>query len=99
MQEQKPASDNIHNNSHILRLGYHNRANLMPLLYPIEAGWVAPDSPWKLETANATPDALTGQVLNGGLDAAFLPPAALSRHGEHLSPLGGWGLASEGKSE
>jgi predicted solute-binding protein len=99
MQEQSPAGDNIHNNSHILRLGYHSRANLIPLLYPIEAGWVAPDSPWKLEIADAAPESLTGRVLDGSLDAAFLPPAALSRHGERLSPLGGWGLASEGKAE
>jgi predicted solute-binding protein len=99
MQEQSPVGDNIHRDLHILRLGYHDRGNLAPLLYPLEAGWVAPDSPWKLEMVRGHPEDLLSQALDGSLDAAFLPPLSLTRHGERLSPLGGWGLASEGKSE
>jgi predicted solute-binding protein len=99
MQEQSAVGDNMHKDFHILRLGYHDRANLAPLLYPIKAGWVGPQSPWKLEIVNAPPAALLSQALDGSLDAAFLPPAALTRHGEQFSPLGGWGLASEGRSE
>jgi predicted solute-binding protein len=99
MQEESPAGDNIHKDLHILKLGYHSRANLMPLVYPIEAGWAAPQSPWEMQIVNTTPAALDARVLDGDLDAAFLPTAALAREGARISPLGGWGLASEGKSE
>src|SRR5437763_16482685 len=110
MQERSSAGENMHMhiNVHTLRLGYHDRANLMPLLYPIKAGWVAPQSPWSLEIANAHPTTLLDEVLGGELDAVFLPPAALTRygdasgHGHGDPPLhspGGWGLASEGRSE
>src|SRR5437870_2384582 len=106
MQEHDLPGDNMHINVHTLRLGYHDRANLMPLLYPIKAGWVAPQSPWGLEVVNAHPLALLDEVLAGNLDAAFLPPAALTQHGEggrpedvSLHSPGGWGLASEGRSE
>jgi predicted solute-binding protein len=106
MQERGLVGDNMHINVHILRLGYHDRANLMPLLYPIKAGWVAPESPWSLEIVNAHPLALLDEMLDGKLDAAFLPPAALTRRGDEgghgdprLHSPGGWGLASEGRSE
>jgi chorismate dehydratase len=109
MQEHSLAGDNLHMDVHTLRLGYHDRANLMPLLYPVKAGWVAPQSPWSLEIANALPAALLDQVLGGELDGAFLPPAALTRYGDaggsrgHGDPVlhspGGWGLVSEGRSE
>jgi predicted solute-binding protein len=81
---------------HILRLGYHDRANLLPLLYPLKAGWVAPESPWKLEIANDPPALLLESLLDGSLDAAFVTPADAQRHGSAIAPLGGWGLASEG---
>jgi len=81
---------------HILRLGYHDRANLLPLLYPLKAGWVAPESPWKLEITNDPPSLLLESLLNGSLDAAFVTPADAQRHGRAIAPLGGWGLASEG---
>lgn len=81
---------------HILKLGYYDRANLLPLLYPIKAGWVAPDSPWKLEVVNGTPDALLEDLLAGEIDAALVSPAGVVRSKGALAPLGGWGLASEG---
>ncbi len=89
----------IHTDMHILRLGYQNRANFLPLLYPIEAGWVAPESPWKVEIINAAPGALLVEMLNGSLDAAFLPPGAVAQHGGQFGALGGWGLACEGRTE
>ncbi|MEO8287392.1 MAG: MqnA/MqnD/SBP family protein [Chloroflexota bacterium] len=84
---------------HILRFGYHNRANLMPLLYPLEAGWVAPESPWKLEIVNDTPSNLQDALLDGRLDVAFVTPAAAQLHGSKIAPLGGWGLAAAGAAE
>lgn len=81
---------------HILRLGYYDRANMLPLLYPIKAGWVAPESPWKLEVVNGTPDELLDSLLDGDIDAAFVPPAGVIRSRGVLAPLGAWGLASEG---
>lgn len=81
---------------HNLRLGYLDRANLLPLLYPLKAGWVAPDSPWKLEVVHDTPAALLAALLRGDLDAAFVPPAGVIQNSKALAPLGGWGLASEG---
>jgi predicted solute-binding protein len=81
---------------HILRLGYHDRANLLPLLYPLKAGWVAPESPWKLEITNDPPALLLKSLLDGRVDAAFVTPADAQRYGSSIAPLGGWGLASEG---
>ncbi len=84
---------------HILRLGYHDRANLLPLLYPLKAGWVGPESPWKLEIVNDTPAALLASLLTGGLDAAFVTAAGAQLHGSKIMPLGGWGLAASGAVE
>jgi chorismate dehydratase len=84
---------------YIVKLGYHDRANLLPLLYPLQAGWTAPASPWKLEVVNAILSELVQRLLQGELDAAFVPPAAVQQHGRDFSPLEGWGLASEGATE
>ncbi len=84
---------------HILRLGYHDRANLMPLLYPLKAGWVGATSPWKLEVVNLSPNALVRGLVEDDLDAAFIPPFTLTQRGERLAALGGFGLSSEGISE
>lgn len=84
---------------HILRLGYNDRANLLPLLYPLKAGWVGAESPWKLEVIDMPPASLVKNLMDGGLDAAFIPPFALTQRGERLAALGGWGLASEGITE
>jgi chorismate dehydratase len=81
---------------HNLRLGYWDRANLLPLLYPLKAGWVAPDSPWKLEVMHDTPARLLGALLRGEIDVAFVPPAGVIQNSGAIAPLGGWGLASEG---
>src|SRR3954470_6514685 len=83
----------------ILRLGYHDRANLLPLLYPFKAGWIGPESPWHLQIVNNTPAALLASLLTGDLDAAFVTPAAAQLHGGKIAPLGGWGLAGTGTSE
>jgi predicted solute-binding protein len=85
--------------AHTLRLGYPDRADYLPLLYPLQAGWAAPDSPWKLEVVNASPGDLGGSLLEGDLDAAFVPPLTLSQNGSRLEALGGWGVSSEGPSE
>ena len=84
---------------HTLRLGYHNRANFAQLLYPLDAGWVGPESPWKLQLVHETHKALTAGLLEGDLDATFIPPAGAQRSGNKLAPLGGWGLACAGASE
>jgi predicted solute-binding protein len=89
----------MHDDLHILRLGYYNHTNLLPLLYPIEAGWVSLESPWRVEAENAPPGALLERLLAGELDAALVAPGALAQHGSRLSPLGGWGLAVEGRAE
>ncbi len=102
MQDESQVRDDSGGDFHILRVGWQKRANLMPLLYPLETGWVGPESPWKLEVVNGTPaallDGLLDGLLEGRLDAAFVTPVAVSRHGERLATLGGWGLASEGAS-
>jgi chorismate dehydratase len=81
---------------HNLRLGYWDRANLLPLLYPLKAGWVAPESPWKLEVVHDTLSGLLPALLRGEIDAAFVSPAGVIQNGGALATLGGWGLASEG---
>jgi predicted solute-binding protein len=82
-----------------LRLGYHNRANLLPLLYPLEAGWSGAESPWVLEVVHSTPLRLLDDLLAGNLDAAFVTPAGAQTHGGKIAPLGGWGLAAQGTVE
>src|SRR5437773_167104 len=89
----------MHTDTHILRLGYQKSANFLPLLYPLEAGWVAPDSPWRVELVDATQADLLAGVLGRDLDAAFLAPGAVTQHGDQLVTLGGWGLACEGRVE
>jgi len=83
---------------HTLRLGYFGRAALMPLLYPLEAGWIGPGSPWTLEIIIDTPARVVDDLLEGRLDAGFVSPVALAQHGQKLAALGGWGIASEGIS-
>ncbi|HEX9988288.1 MAG TPA: MqnA/MqnD/SBP family protein [Chloroflexia bacterium] len=85
--------------SYLLRLGYQDRANFLPLLYPLKAGWALPESPWKLEIANDTPQSLLEGLLGGDLDAAFISPVALTQHSRQIAPLRGWGLAVEGATE
>ncbi len=70
----------------------------MPLLYPLEAGWVGAESPWKLEVAINTPSKVLDDLLMGEIDAGFVSPAALAQHGQKLAALGGWGVVSEGIS-
>jgi predicted solute-binding protein len=83
----------------ILRLGYHDHANLLPLLYPLDAGWTAPPSPWRLELTKATTEDLQAAIERGELDAAFLPTAFVASHASTLAPLGGWALSIEGRTE
>lgn len=85
--------------SHLLRLGYQDRANFLPLLYPLKAGWALPESPWKLEVANDAPQGLLAGLLGGDLDAAFISPAALTQHSRQIAPLRAWGMAVEGATE
>lgn len=82
-----------------LRLGYHNRANFAPLLYPLEAGWIAPPSPWMLQIENDTPAKLLDSLLADDLDAAFITPASAQLNGRKIAPLGGWGVAVAGAAE
>lgn len=82
-----------------IRLGYHRRANFAPLLYPLEAGWVGPASPWKLELVDGRQPELVDALLEGDLDAAFIPAMSAQKWGQKLTPLGGWGLASSGVTE
>lgn len=82
-----------------LRLGYHNRANFAPLLYPLEVGWVGPEWPWKLQTVHGVQTELTAALVEGDLDAAFIAPADAQKWGRKLAPLGGWGLACAGAAE
>jgi predicted solute-binding protein len=91
--------DNLESNSHSLRVGYPDRVDLLPLLYALQAGWAMPESPWKLELVSAAAGELGSGVLDGTLDAAFVPPLTLSRNGMRLQPLGGWGVVSEGPSQ
>jgi predicted solute-binding protein len=84
---------------HTLKLGYYDRANLLPLLYPLAAGWTQPESPWKLEVVNLPPAAGLNALLAGDLDAAFVSPVAAQVHGASIAPLGGWGLATHGAAE
>src|SRR3954467_10028538 len=99
MNEQTRMNEETHSDPSILRLGYQDRANYVPLLYPVKAGWVAPPSPWRVEVRNEAPQGLVDAMLAGGLDAAFLPPRAVARYAAQFSALGGWGLATEGKAD
>lgn len=96
MQDGSQITPHKTEDMHILRVGWHSRANLLPLLYPLEAGWVLPPSPWKLEMQSATPGELLSALRAGDLDAAFVPSLAVLLHDRELSTLGGWGLAAEG---
>ena len=89
----------MHEDIHILRLGYQDRANWLGLLYAIKAGWVAAPSPWHVEVSHGGPEELLDSMLEGRLDAAFLSPGAVAERSQALAPLGGWGLATEGRSD
>lgn len=95
MQDDMQDKSSAASNPRALRLGYMDRAHLLPLLYPAKMGWVGPQSPWELEVVNAAPSELLDGLLNGRLDAALLSPAAVTQHGARLMVVGGWGLASE----
>lgn len=84
---------------HTLRLGYHKRINFAPLLYPLEAGWVNAASPWRIELVEGNHAVLQDWLLEGGLDAAFIPATAAQKWGSKITPLGGWGLTSAGITE
>jgi chorismate dehydratase len=84
---------------HTLRLGYHHRANFAPLLYPLEAGWVGLESPWRVDTPDLPHGELTQALLADDLDAAFVPAAGAQKWGSKIAPLGGWGLACAGAAE
>ena len=78
-----------------LRFGYTGSVHWLPLLYPLEAGWVYP--PGRLVTWHDLPP---GEVLArldaGTLDAALVAPVAYARRRGALDLLPGVGLASEG---
>ena len=82
-----------------LRLGYPDRADLVPIMHGLHAGWVGPESPWKLEAVSASASGLERGLTDGTLDAAFVPPLVLSQGGARLQALGGWGVACEGPSD
>jgi predicted solute-binding protein len=86
-------------NEHTLRLAYHDRANMLPLLYPLAAGWTQPESPWTVEMVPLSPAAALDALLAGDVDAAFVSPVAAQVHGSAIAPLGGWGLATHGAAE
>lgn len=97
-QEESQITGSKSEDLHILRLGFHDKATLLPLLYPVAAGWAGVESPWKVETVGGTPLELLNGLLEGRLDAALVTPLGVALYGNRLSPLGGWGLASEGIS-
>lgn len=99
MQPQSQIAESAPADFHILRVGYHDRVNLLPLLFPLKAGWVGAGAPWKLEVMDLPPSELVRALLQGELDAAFIPPLTLTQRGDELALLGGWGLASEGVTE
>lgn len=99
MQEESQITTPKSEDFHILRLGYYDHANLLPLLYPLDAGWAAPPSPWKLEIVKALPAELEQKMQDGELDAAFLTPFSIARESSNLGPVGAWGLAIEGRTE
>ena len=78
-----------------LRFGYTGSVHLLPLLYPLEAGWALP--PGRPVTWHDLPP---GEVLArldaGTLDAALVAPVAYARRRKALELLPGVGLASEG---
>jgi predicted solute-binding protein len=89
----------MHDEAHTLRLGYPDRANYLPLTYPLVAGWAALDAPWTLEPVSGFTSRLVELLAEGELDAAFVPPAVIARGEAGLSALGGWGFACEGRVE
>ncbi|HUP26846.1 MAG TPA: MqnA/MqnD/SBP family protein [Chloroflexia bacterium] len=99
MQNDRHTPAQTSGTQHTLRLGYFDRTAVLPLLYPLQAGWVAPQSPWTLTVENCAPADVVSALLEGGLDAGMVSPVALARHGSELSTVGGWGVASEGITE
>src|SRR4051812_38291949 len=99
MQDESQSDPLNRRDFHILRLGYYDHVNLLPLLHPIDAGWVSPPSPWKVELRKGTCAELEQAMQSNEVDAAFLPPLAVARHGAARVAAGGWGLAAEGRIE
>ena len=78
-----------------LRFGYTGSVQLLPLLYPLLAGWVEPSGrPIAWEDRPAAD--LLAALDAGDLDAALVSPVAYARRRADLTLLPGVGLASEG---
>jgi predicted solute-binding protein len=69
------------------------------LLYALEAGWVGVESPWKIELVDGRHGELEERLLEGELDAAFIPATGAQKRGKKITPLGGWGLPRAGVTE
>jgi predicted solute-binding protein len=57
------------------------------------------ESPWKIEMADGRHGELEDRLVEGELDAAFIPASAAQKWGKKITPLGGWGLTSAGVTE
>jgi chorismate dehydratase len=78
-----------------LRFGYTSSLHLLPLMYPLEAGWVLPPGP-PIAWEDLPPSELLARLDAGDLDGALVPPVAYARRRRQLELLPGVGLASEG---
>ncbi|HMA37921.1 MAG TPA: MqnA/MqnD/SBP family protein [Chloroflexia bacterium] len=79
----------------LLRFGYTDSIHLLPLLYPLRAGWVVPAG-LQLELVALPAAALEPALRAGDLAGALVHPLIYSRLRTTLEVMPGIGLASDG---
>jgi chorismate dehydratase len=79
----------------LLRFGYTDSIHLLPLLYPLRAGWVYPTGV-RLELVALAPPDLPAALESGDLDGGLVDPLAYARLRGRLEVMPGIGLAGTG---
>lgn len=79
----------------LLRFGYTDSIHLLPLLHPLQAGWVIP-SGLRLQLVALPALDLEAGLRRGDLDGGLVEPITYARLRGSLEVMPGIGLASEG---
>ncbi len=81
--------------SDVLHFGYTDSIHLLPLLHPLQAGWVYPTGV-RLELVALPPAALADALAAGSVDGGLIDPRAYARLRAGVEVMPGIGLAAAG---